>query len=159
MTAVQSQALFDLARQADQRLQHAATGRRVEVAAQAAEIDGEQVEGHQLGGEGLGRGDADLRTGVGVDDAVALAGDGGFDHVADRQHLAALVVGFAQGRQGVGGLAALADHQGQGPGGDQRVAVTELAGDIDLDRDAGMLLDAGTCRPAPACQEVPQATI
>ena len=52
-------------------------------AADLAELEGEQEERGELGGEGLGGGDADLGAGVGVDGAVGFAGDHGADDVAD----------------------------------------------------------------------------
>jgi hypothetical protein len=41
-----------------------------------AQVQGQQGEGDRRGGEGLGRGDRDLRAGVQVHAAVALPGDG-----------------------------------------------------------------------------------
>jgi hypothetical protein len=45
-------------------------------AADLAELEGEQEERGELGGEGLGGGDADLGAGVGGDGALGFAGDG-----------------------------------------------------------------------------------
>ena len=105
------------------------------------EVEREEVAGDQLGQEALGRGDPDLRAGVGVDDAVGLARDRRAVGVADRQHLRALLAGVADRLQGVGGLAGLADRDDQRGRGEDRVAVAELAGELDLDRDPAPVLD------------------
>ena len=55
------------------------------------EVEPEQVAGDQLGQEALGRRDADLGAGVGVDDRVGLARDRRAVGVADREHLRALL--------------------------------------------------------------------
>ena len=52
-------------------------------AALLGEVEGEEEEGGELGGEGLGGGDADLGAGVGGDGSLGGAGDGGADDVAD----------------------------------------------------------------------------
>ena len=81
-----------------------------------------------LAGERLGAGDADLRPGVQVDAAVGLAGDRAADDVDDAQRQRALFLGFAQGRQRVGGLAGLADRDHHRVLFDDRIAIAELAG-------------------------------
>ena len=58
-------------------------------AADLGELEGEEEEGGQLGGEGLGGGDADFGAGVGGDGALGFAGDGGADDVADGEGLGA----------------------------------------------------------------------
>ena len=80
-------------------------------AAELREVEGEDEERGELGGEGLGAGDADLRAGVGGDGALRLAGDGGADDVADGEGLRALGDELALGGDGVGGLAGLGDEQ------------------------------------------------
>ena len=115
--------------------------RDVERPAQAAEANGEEEERRQLGGEGLGGSDADLRTGMRVEDVVRLAGNGGADHVADGESAGSPRLGFAEAAQRVGGLAALRDGDAEGPRVDERLAIAELARQIDLDRDAGQGLD------------------
>jgi Zn-dependent protease with chaperone function len=57
----------------------AAAPGRAEGATQPAELDGQQVEAGELGGEGLGRGDADLGAGVGQHREVGLARHGRAD--------------------------------------------------------------------------------
>src|ERR1700723_534951 len=61
----------------------------VDAAAQLAELEREQKQSRQLGGESLGGGDADLRAGMGVDGAMGLARYHGVDHVADGDGLRA----------------------------------------------------------------------
>ena len=53
----------------------------------------------------------------------------------------ALALALAQGRQRVGRLAGLRDGDDDGVAVDRRIAVAELAGVLDLDRDAGELLE------------------
>ena len=105
------------------------------------EIERQQVAGHELGQEALGRGDADLRAGVGVHHRIGLPRDGRAVGVADRQHPGALGAGVPHRLQGVCGLAGLADRHHQGVAGQDRVAVAELRGQLDLDRDPGPVLD------------------
>src|SRR5438874_502198 len=113
--------LFVLQRLLDERgklaqvLEVLARRRDVERPAQAAEANGEEEERRQLGGEGLGGSDADLRTGMRVEDVVRLAGNGGADHVADGESAGSPRLGFAEAAQGVGGLAALRDGDAEGP--------------------------------------------
>ena len=79
--------------------------------------------------------------GVQVDAAVRLAGDGAADDVADGERRVALALRLAQGRQRVGRLARLRDGQDDRVAVDRRIAVAELAGVLDLDRDAGEFLE------------------
>ena len=105
------------------------------------EVEREQVAGHQLGQEALGGGDPDLGARMGVDDGVGLARDRRAVGVADRQHLRALGARVPDRLQGVGGLAGLADRDHQRGVVQDRVAVAELAGELDLDGDAAPVLD------------------
>ncbi len=57
--------------------------------ADLGEVEGEDEEGGELGGEGLGGGYADLGAGVGGDGALGAAGDGRADDVADGEGLGA----------------------------------------------------------------------
>ena len=54
-----------------------------ECAATTAEVDGKEGQGRELGGKALGRGNPDLRTGVGVEHKVRRARDGRIHHIAD----------------------------------------------------------------------------
>ena len=110
--------------------------------AHAAEVQGEHGQDGDLGGERLGAGDADLRA-----------------RRADRRRrrprgrcvlpttLHSASVGWplrlrlAQGRQRVGRLARLRDGDDDGVAVDGRIAIAELAGVLDLDGDAGELLE------------------
>ena len=105
------------------------------------EVEAEEVGGDDLGDEALGRGDPDLGAGMGVDDGVGLARDRRAVGVADRQHLRPLLARVADGHQRVGGLAGLADRDHERGAGQDRVAVAELVGQLDLARDAGPVLD------------------
>ena len=109
-------------------------------AAHLGQLQREEVERDELRRERLGRGDADLRTGVRVDRAFGFARGHAADHVADREAARALALGLAQRRQRVGGLARLRDRDGQRLVVDDRIAIAVLGAVVHLDRDL---------RPAP----------
>jgi len=110
-------------------------------AANLGEVEGENEEGGELGGEGLGGGDADLGAGVGGDGALGFAGDGGADDVADGEGLGAFGDELALGGDGVGGFAGLGDEEADGVGVGDGVAVAVLGGVVDVDGEAGEALD------------------
>ncbi len=91
-----------------------------------AEPQRQQVEGHDLGGEGLGGGDPDLRARVGIERPGGFPRQGGADHVGDGQDGAALQLGGLDGAQGVGGLSGLGDRHQESLGAHHGVAVPEL---------------------------------
>ena len=98
----------------------------------------EQEERGELGGEGLGRGDADFRAGAGDEAQRAFAHDGRFRHVADGQRLGlAERLGVAQRGQRVGGFTGLRDGDDQLARVGHRDAVAVFAGDLDIARHAG----------------------
>ena len=104
-------------------------------------MEGEEEEGGELGGEGLGGGDADLGAGVGGDGALGFAGDGGADDVADGEGFGALADELVLGGDGVGGFAGLGDEEADGAGVGDGVAVAVLGGVVDVDGEAGEALD------------------
>ena len=110
-------------------------------AALLGEVEGEEEEGGELGGEGLGGGDADLGAGVGGDGALGGAGDGGADDVADGEGFGAFADELLLGGDGVGGLAGLGDEEAEGGGVGDGVAVAVLGGVVDVDGEAGEALD------------------
>ncbi len=61
--------------------------------------------------------------------------------VADRHNLGVLLASMADGHQRVGGLAGLTDRDHQGRRGDDRIAVTELRGDLHLASHLRPVLD------------------
>ena len=111
------------------------------VPAQLGEPQREQVHDRDLGDERLGRGDADLEAGAGVEDAVGLARDLRAHDVRDREHLRAALARQAHRRQRVERLARLGHADHEVAGADDRVAVAVLGGDVHLDRDPRPLLD------------------
>ena len=122
------------------RLEHGqAVGER-EVA-QPAQVEGEHGQDGDLGRERLGAGDADLGAGVQVDPAVGLAGDGAAHRVHDRQGGMSPPPRLAECAQRVGGLSRLAEDEDQGAVVERGVAIAELAGVLDLDREVGQPLD------------------
>jgi hypothetical protein len=117
-------------------------------AAHLAEAQGEQEERGELGGEGLGAGDADLGAGVGGDGALGLAGDGRADDVADGEGLRSVGEHLALGGDGVGGLAGLRDEEADGARVGERGAVAVLAGIVDFGAQSGEALDHELAREA-----------
>ena len=107
-------------------------------AVEAGEFEHEQGERAQLGGEGLGRGDADLRTGARHQHEVGLAHEARLRHVADGEGAeVAAPAPFAQGGQGVGGFAGLRDRHEQRIGRHHRMAIAVFAGHLDAAGDVG----------------------
>ncbi len=110
-------------------------------AARLGQRQAQQIVGGHLGQEGLGGGHPDLRAGAGVEHRVAFARDLRAVGVADRQHLGLLLLGVADGLEGVRGFTGLRDGHHQGAAVQHRVAVAELAGELHLHRKAGPMLD------------------
>ena len=121
------------------------TSSRAALGAQRAlelgEAQREQVHDRDLGDERLGRGDADLQAGAGVDDAVGVARGLRAHDVRHGQHGRAALAGEAHRGQRVQRLAGLRDADHEVAGADHRVAVAVLGRDVHLDRDARPLLD------------------
>ena len=110
-------------------------------AADAAQVQRQQVEGRHRRGEGLRRGDADLGPGVDVQDPVRLARQRAADGVADGDDRGALGLGGLDRAEGIRRLPRLRERHDQGVGADLRVAVPELRADVRLGGDAGKALD------------------
>jgi hypothetical protein len=110
-------------------------------AADLGEVEAEQQAPDDLGRERLGGGDGDLGPGVGVEHPSASRASVEPTTLHEREHRGALVAGVARGGDGVAGLAGLRDRDDERVRVEDRVAVAELAGDLDLDRDAGPVLD------------------
>ena len=102
---------------------------------------GDEIEGHQLGGEGLGGGHPDLRPGVGIEHRVRVPGDAGAHRVDDGQGLGPQLLAGRQPGPGVRGLAGLGDGDQQGMAVHQGVAVAELGAQIHLHRHAAEAFD------------------
>ncbi len=113
----------------------------VALAAEGPDVEREEIERRELRGEGLRRRHADLRAGVRVDGAVRHARGGGTDDVADREELRPLRLGLLHAGDRVGGLARLRHADDEGVLVDDRVAVAVLRTVVDLDGDAGRILE------------------
>src|SRR6516165_11088375 len=109
--------------------------------ADAAEMDRKQRQRNRRAGEGFGRYDGDLGPGMQVYAASAFARDRAADDVDDAEHAAALALDLLHRRQGVEGLARLADGDIEGVALDDRVAVTEFGGRLGMRRQPRQLLD------------------
>ena len=110
-------------------------------AAGLRERKSDKVIGRDLGQERLGRRHTDLRPGAGVEHRVAFARDLAAVGVADGQHLGLLLLGVPHCLQRVGGLTRLRDGDDERVAVQNRVAVTEFAGQLDLDGQPGPVLD------------------
>ena len=105
----------------------------------------QQQKNGQLGGEGLGRGDANFQSGAGHQAVVADLGQRTFRHVADSETSQVVpLFGQLESRQRIGGLAGLRDGQHQRAIGHCRGPVTVLAGNLDHHRNPGQGLDPVT---------------
>ena len=76
-----------------------------------------------------------------VEHVVALAGDRGVAHVADREHPGAALLALAECGERIGRFPGLGDRNHQAALVDDGPAVAELAGEIDLGGNPGDLLD------------------
>ena len=107
----------------------------VNQAARFAEADGEQVDTDQLGRVSLGRRNRNLRSRIGVEHKVRLAGNDGADHIDNREGLQALLFGLAHRRERIRGFTRLADYDDQVVRVDNRVAVAVFRGELNADRE------------------------
>ena len=104
---------------------------------------GDEIQGHQLGGKGLGGGHPDLRPGVGIEHRVGVPGDAGAHRVDDGQGLGPQRLAGRQPGPGIGGLSGLGDGDEQGMAVHQGVPVAELGAQLHLHRDAAEVFDQG----------------
>ncbi len=110
-------------------------------AAPLRQVDGEEVEVDQHRGVRLRRRDADLRTGVQVDDVVRDARRLAADHVRERQQARAALLRRVHRGERVGGLAGLGDRDRELAGRHHRIAVAVLRRDLHIAGDAGETFD------------------
>ena len=101
-----------------------------------------------LRSECLGRSHADFGSGVREQRAGGFARDHGADHVANGQRLRAFLFGFALGGESIGGFARLRNDDGQGVGGNDGIAIAELAAVIDFDGQTRQAFDDKLARQA-----------
>ena len=123
-----------MARNLAERLDELGLERGADDAARLAGGDGEAGEHRQLAGEGLGRGDADLGPGERRQHGVGLPRDRRLAHIDDRHDVLALRAAIAERGERIGGLARLRDEQRRAAGIERGLAIAELRGDIDIDR-------------------------
>ena len=102
-------------------------------------VRGKRGEHGQLAGEGLGAGHADFRSGMGWQQQVRLARHRAGRHVDHHGDGLPRRLAMAQRRQRIGGFSTLRDEQRQAARFKHRIAIAELARDIDVDRQAGEL--------------------
>jgi hypothetical protein len=95
----------------------------------------------ELTGVGLGGGDADLGSGVDVNAAVGLARDRAAHRVGDADDERAALLAVSQRQDGVGRLARLRHKEADVVAEDGRVAVEEVAGQLDHHGQLGELFE------------------
>ena len=131
----------DLLRQLVHPLQDLGDLLREHRAAHLRQVERHQVLRHHLRRERLRAGHRDLGTGVRVQDAVGLARERRSDRVRHRDHVRPLASRVPGRLERVDRLARLAHRQRQRVGAEHRIAVAELARDLDLDGQARPVLD------------------
>ena len=96
--------------------------------------NGQAGEHGELAGERLGRGDADLGPGERRQDRIGFPRDRRLAHIDDRENVLPLRAAIAQRGERIGRLARLRDEQRRAAGIERGLAIAELRGDIDIDR-------------------------
>ena len=104
---------FNFVRNAREFLHESSSSGLVHLAAHLAKVGSEQEKRSHLRGESLGRGHANLRTGVRRNRTAGFASDHRTNHIANRKRWGALEFCFALGGQRVRGFTGLADADGQ----------------------------------------------
>ena len=114
----------------------------VQRAPQLRKVERKHLHGHDLGEMGLRGRHADLGPGMRVEHRVGLTGHRRVDHVRDGEDLRLVrrAAGEADRLHRVERLAGLADADHERARAEHGVAIAELAGDIDLARHAGPML-------------------
>lgn len=100
--------------------------------ANASKKKTKERENRQLRGEGLRCGDADLRSRVHVDAAIAFAGDRAGDIIADAKRAMPFALALTQSGKCIGSFTALADDKSECVALERDIAVAELAGELTL---------------------------
>ena len=113
----------------------------LQCAFQLAHVEGKEQERHELGGIGFRRSNGDLRACQCVDDIVSFTRNGGADGIRHSEALRAETFRFFERRQGVDGLAGLADYDAEGLIGRERTAVSIFGSDLYRYRDLDEAFD------------------
>ena len=109
-------------------------------AAQTADINRQHQHCQKLSSISLGRCHGNFRTGIGINNLVCLTRNRAADNVSNRQSAGAKTFSLTQRCQRIAGFTALADNNRQTVAINKRIAVTELAGNIHLNRHTRQLL-------------------
>src|SRR5437763_10552944 len=107
----------------------------------SAEEQTDRRQDRHLRSKGFGRGNADLRTGVHIDAAVAFPRDAAGNVIADAQGPVPFSPALPHRAEGVRRLAALADREHEGVSRHRCVAMTKFTGELYFGRDLRELLD------------------
>ena len=99
------------------------------------QIHAKQVAGHNLSKERLRGGNCHLGSRVGIERGTGFTGNGGALGVTNRESLGSALRGVANGHQSVHGFTGLADRDHQGVLVNSWLAVTELVGELNANRN------------------------
>ena len=104
-------------------------------------IDGQQIQHRHLGGIAFRRGHGNFRTGPGVYGIIRQLGYRAANHIDDRQGPGSFGFAFLQGRNGVCCFPGLGYHNNQRLLINERITVTQFAGQHHFHRNAAQLFD------------------
>ena len=130
-----SQKHFNLIRQPFQILDHISDLFPGNRASDLGEFDRQQIFRDQLGAECLCCSHGDLRSRPSIDHFIRFSCNGASHHIYDSQRHRAFFFCFPQGSQGIRRFSGLADDDHQIVFPQDRIAVTELTGQIHERRD------------------------
>ena len=144
----QFQHFLDLARQRFERFDDHAVPSDVERWRIRPKQQPDQRENGNLRRERFRRRDANLRSGMHVNAAIALARDRAGDVVANSERAITFASAFAQRAECVRGFAALADGENERVASHRRVAMAKLARVFDFGWECGRVARSNIRRPS-----------
>src|ERR1700738_677328 len=109
--------------------------------AHAAEKQTDERENDELRSKRFRRGHADFGAGMHVNAAIAFARDCAGNIIANAERAVTLAPAFAQGAERVGSFTALAYGENERFRSHWTIAMTKLAGVLNIGRDVGQLFD------------------
>jgi len=113
--------------------------------ARLGQIQGQQIERDQLTGEGLRCGHTDLGSRVCEQNCVGFSGYRGTHDVRHCDDAGTHLFGESQRRKRVCSFTGLSNCHNQGSVVEDRIAISELGGKVELDREASPVLDRMLC--------------
>ena len=110
-------------------------------AAHLPEVQRDEIDCNELGEKRFGGSDSDLGASMRVQHCVGFAWDRRSHRVTDSEHRRAHLVGVLHCHQRVERLSGLGDRDDEALRVENRVAVTEFAGQLDFTRQPGPVFD------------------